>query len=113
MTTAAPAALAGTYTRLQVLLPAGNAVRGFSHAVNLKEVTNFGDAETSPTQVTLSAGTWTGYVTVFRVDETPSHGAYLYVWLTDRPDQDGLSAAFNVHAGALARLQIVPPGQTA
>lgn len=92
--------------------PNNNLVRGFSGAVNLKELTNFGDGLTSPSQITLSAGTWSGNVTVFRADLTVSRGANLYAWLPSAPATDGSSAPFNVNEGPLSRLQIVLPGQT-
>jgi len=92
--------------------PADNLVRGFSGTVSLKELTNFGDGLTSPSQVTLSAGTWTGSVTVYRADLTVSRGANLYAWLPESPTKDGSSTPFNVNEGSFARLQIVLPGQT-
>ena len=92
--------------------PNGNLVRGFSGVVNLKELTNFGDGLTSPSQVTLSAGTWSGNVSVFRADLTVNRGANLYAWLASATTTDGSSDPFNVNEGSFSRLQIVLPGQT-
>jgi hypothetical protein len=86
-------------------------VRGFNGAVSLKEITNYGDAEMSPSTVTMSGGSWSGSVTVYRVDETSTRGAVLYAWLPAIPSKDGTSEYFNVHPGPVARVQVVLPGQ--
>jgi hypothetical protein len=90
----------------------GNRVTGFSGAVNVKELTNFGDGLASPSQITLSAGTWTGAITVYRADLTVNRGANVYAWLPSNTSVDGTSPGFNVNPDAFARLQIVLPGQT-
>jgi hypothetical protein len=91
--------------------PANNTVQGFNGTVSMKELTNFGDGPTSPTQVTLSAGTWTGNVIVYRADPTVNRGGNVYVWVPAFPSKDGTSAPFNVRPGPFTRVQIVLPGQ--
>ena len=86
-------------------------VQGFNGVVNLKQKTNFGEAATSPSTVTMSNGSWSGNVTVYLKDEASSQGTTLYAWLTDQPGKDGTSEGFNVRAGSFKRLQIVLPGQ--
>jgi len=92
--------------------PAISKVTGFNGVVNLKQTTNFGQAATSPSTVTMSGGSWTGDITVFLKDETVNRGSVLYAWLADQPNKDGTSEGFNVRAGSFRRLQIVLPGQT-
>ena len=91
--------------------PANNIVTGFYGSVNLKEETNFGDGPVSPASVTLTAGSWTGDVTVFRADESSIKGANVYAWYPPDPTIDGSSDAFNCRPGSFARLQLVLPGQ--
>src|SRR5262249_23790715 len=86
-------------------------VQGFNGVVNLKQKTNFGEAATSPSTVTMSGGKWSGDVTVYLKDEASNLGTTLYAWLTDQPSKDGTSEGFNVRAGSFKRLQIVLPGQ--
>ena len=47
--------------------PARERVRG---VVRLHEMTSFGEGRTSPVTITLSGGTWTGGVSVYRADES-------------------------------------------
>jgi hypothetical protein len=92
--------------------PSLNTVQGFNGVVNLKEMTNFGDAACSPSTITLSNGSWSGSVTVYRMDQTAVRGAVLYAWLSDQPSKDGTSDWFNVNANSYSRILVVLPGQT-
>jgi hypothetical protein len=87
-------------------------VTGFNGVVNLKQITNFGEAATSPTTVTMSSGRWSGNVTVYLKDEASNRGSALYAWLAGYPGKDGTSEGFNVRANSFTRLQVVLPGQT-
>ena len=48
--------------------PTGALVSGFNGAVRLREITSFGEGRVSPSIVTMSSGSWSGSVTVFRAD---------------------------------------------
>lgn len=99
---------------VQAVDPNGNVVTGYSGAVSLKEITSFGDGRVSPASVTLSGGSWSGSVTMYRADETSINrgNVNLYAWLPSAPAKNGTSDPFTVHPGTFARLQAVPPGQT-
>jgi hypothetical protein len=94
--------------------PNGNLVSGFSGAVRLREITSYGDGRTSPEVVTLSNGSWTGPVTMYRADETSINrgNVNLYALLDQAPQKNGTSDPFTVHPGTPARVQIVVPGET-
>ena len=94
--------------------PNGNPVTGYSGTVQLKEITSYGDGRMTPSQVTLSGGSWSGSVTMYRADETSINrgNVNLYAWIANAPAKNGTSDPFTVHPGAFARLQVVPPGQT-
>jgi hypothetical protein len=91
----------------------GNTVGGFSGPVRLSQITSFGDGRMTPEVVTLSGGTWTGDVTLFRADETSINrgNVNIYAQLDSDPAKNGTSDPFTVHPGNFARLQIVVPGQ--
>jgi hypothetical protein len=93
--------------------PSGGVVSGYSGAVSLREVTSYGDGRVSPATVTLSGGSWTGPVTMYRADETSINrgNVNLCAWLPQAPAKNGTSDPFTVHPGPFARLQIVVPGQ--
>jgi hypothetical protein len=93
---------------------AGQTVTGYSGTVRLKEVTSYGDGSTSPSSVTLSAGTWSGPVAPLRADETSINrgNVNFYAWLESAPAKNGTRDPFTVHPGPAARLQVVLPGQT-
>jgi hypothetical protein len=93
---------------------AGNIVRGYSGPVRVKELTSYGDGSTSPSTVTLSAGTWTGGVTPYRADETSINrgNANLYADLASDPSKNGTSDPFTVHPGPFVRLQLIVPGES-
>jgi hypothetical protein len=94
--------------------PNGNLVSGFSGTVRLREITSYGDGRVSPEAVTLSGGTWTGAVTMYRADETSINrgNVNLYAFLEQAPQKNGTSDPFTVHPGTPARVQIVVPGET-
>ena len=94
--------------------PSGKTVSGYSGDVSIKEVTSYGDGRTSPATVTLSGGSWTGAVAMYRADETSINrgNVNLYAWLANAPAKNGTSDPFTVHPGSFARVQLVVPGQT-
>src|SRR5688572_593075 len=94
--------------------PNGNVVTGFSGAVRLREITSYGDGRVSPETVTLTNGSWTGGVTMYRADETSINrgNVNLYALLEQAPQKNGTSDPFTVHPGPAARVQIVVPGET-
>jgi hypothetical protein len=94
--------------------PSGSVVRGYSGSVRLKEVTSFGDGRVEPAQITLSSGSWTGSVTMYRADETSINrgNVNLYADLLGAPFKNGTSDPFTVHPSAFSRLQVVVPGET-
>jgi hypothetical protein len=89
-------------------------VSSFSGSVSLSEVTSLGAGRISPASVTMTAGQWSGSVTVYRADETaPSGGnAEVAAQVTGHPTQSGTSNGFVVHPGSFHRLQIVMPGES-
>jgi hypothetical protein len=94
--------------------PAGQVVTGYSGAVSLKEITSYGDGRVSPATVTLSAGQWSGSVTMYRADETSINrgNVNVYAFLDNAPQKNGTSDPFTVHPGPFSRLQVIVPGQT-
>lgn len=91
----------------------GNPVTGYSGQVNVREITSYGDGRCSPSVVTLSAGRWTGPVTMYRADETSINrgNVNLFAWLGAAPAVNGTSDPFTVHPGNFSRVQLVVPGQ--
>jgi hypothetical protein len=89
-------------------------VSGFAGAVRLSEVTSLGAGRISPAIVTMTAGQWSGSVTVYRADETaPTSGNALVAAEVDgNPSQSGTSNGFVVHPGPFKRLQVVMPGES-
>ena len=102
-------------TTITAVGPTGDPVVGYSGPVSLQELTSFGPGRIEPAVVTLSQGSWSGSVTVFRADESDisSGNANMYVYLASDPAKNGTSNPFVVHPGPLSRLQLVLPGQTA
>jgi hypothetical protein len=94
--------------------PGGAIVTGYNGVVQLKEITSYGDGRTSPTQVTLTNGSWTGPVTPYRADETSINrgNVNFYAWLANAPAKNGTSDPFTVHPGNFSRVQLVVPGET-
>ncbi len=99
---------------LQAVDALGNVVTGYAGPVDLREITSFGEGRVSPSVVTLSSGTWTGPLTMYRADETAINrgNVNLYAWLPQAPTKNGTSDPFTVHPGTFARLQLVLPGQS-
>ncbi|HEX5131681.1 MAG TPA: FlgD immunoglobulin-like domain containing protein [Candidatus Krumholzibacteria bacterium] len=92
--------------------PAGNPV-SYSGPVSLNEVTSYGDGRISPATVTLSGGSWSGSVTMFRADETSINrgNVNIVAYLAADPSINGTSDPFTVHPGAFTRVQMIVPGQ--
>jgi hypothetical protein len=101
-------------TILTAINPNGQTVTGFNGQVHLKEITSLGDGRISPEYVTLTNGSWSGNVIVYRADETNINrgNVNLYAYLDAAPQKNGTSDPFVVHPGPLARVQIVVPGET-
>ena len=100
-------------TTISAVDPSGNVVSGYNGTVSIKEITSYGDGRTSPTSVTLTGGTWSGSVAMYRADETSINrgNVNLYAWLPSAPAKNGTSDPFTVHPGNFARVQIVTPGE--
>ncbi len=94
--------------------PNGNTVTGYTGPVGLREITSYGDGRMSPSQVTLTSGTWTGSVTMYRADETSINrgNVNLFAYDLNNSSKNGTSDPFTVHPGPFSRLQLVVPGQT-
>ena len=101
-------------TTLTAVDPNGNVVTGYAGPVGLKEVTSFGDGRTSPTQVTLTGGVWSGNLTMYRADETSINRGNVNKYAYDlvNPSKNGSSDPFVVHPGAFAKVQVIVPGTT-
>ncbi len=93
--------------------PQGDVVTGFSGQVNLQQLTSFGVGRIEPSVVTLSNGSWSGNVTMYRADETAINrgNVNIYAFLPGSPGVNGTSDPFTVHPGSFSRVQIVVPGQ--
>jgi hypothetical protein len=104
-------AMATTVTAVD---PSGRTVTGYSGPVRLKEITSYGDGRVAPEVITLSAGQWSGSVTMYRADETSINrgNVNLYAWLENAPGKNGTSDPFTVHPGSFSRVQIVVPGES-
>jgi hypothetical protein len=94
--------------------PNGGVVTGYSGSVRLKELTSFGEGRISPDIITLSQGTWSGPVIMYRADETNINrgNVNIYAFIESAPSKNGTSDPFVVHPGSFARVQIVLPGET-
>ena len=94
--------------------PNGNTVTGFNGQVNLRELTSYGDGRISPASVTLTNGTWSGNVTMYRADETSINrgNVNMYAAYASNTAKNGTSDPFVVHPAAFSRLQIIVPGLT-
>jgi hypothetical protein len=101
-------------TTVNAVDPNGSTVTGFSGAVDLAEITSYGPGRIVPSQVTLSNGTWSGNVTMYRADETSINRGNVNIEATlpGAPSVNGISDPFTVHPGSFARVQVVVPGQT-
>ncbi len=93
--------------------PVGEIVSGFSGQVRLREITSYGEGRITPDLVTLSNGTWSGSVTMYRADETSINrgNVNIYALLDADPTKNGTSDPFTVHPSPFERLQIIVPGE--
>jgi predicted RNA-binding protein with TRAM domain len=93
--------------------PVGDLVSGFTGQVRLQEITSYGDGRIEPSVVTLTNGTWSGSVRLYRADETSINrgNVNIYALLASDPTKNGTSDPFTVHPGPMARVQIVVPGE--
>jgi flagellar hook capping protein FlgD len=95
--------------------PNGGTVTAYTGPVTLREITSFGEGRISPASVTLTNGTWSGNVTLYRADETSINRGNVNLYALDEtyPSKNGTSDPFTVHPGAFSKVQVVVPGQTA
>ena len=85
----------------------------YSGPISLNQVTSYGDGRIVPATVTLSVGSWSGSVTMYRADETSINrgNVNIVAYLAADPSINGTSDPFTVHPGPFNRLQVVVPGQ--
>jgi hypothetical protein len=100
-------------TSITAVDPNGNPVTGYNGPVYLSEITSYGDGRIQPSMVTMSNGSWSGSVTMYRADETSINrgNVNMYAYLAADPSINGTSDPFTVHPGPFSRVQIVVPGQ--
>jgi predicted RNA-binding protein with TRAM domain len=93
--------------------PVGEIVSGFSGPVRLQEITSYGEGRIEPSLVTLTNGSWSGSVTMYRADETSINRGNVNInaRLDADPTKNGTSDPFTIHPGPFSRVQIVVPGQ--
>lgn len=99
--------------------PSGNTVTGYTGPAVLQEITSFGPGRitasgSGDSTITLTAGVWSGNVTMYRADETSINRGNVNVYAYDRanPTKNGTSDPFTVHPGSFTRVQIIVPGQS-
>jgi hypothetical protein len=94
--------------------PNGGTVTAYTGPVTLREITSFGEGRISPASITLTNGTWSGNVTMYRADETSINRGNVNLYALDEtyPSKNGTSDPFTVHPGTFTKVQIVVPGQT-
>lgn len=94
--------------------PIGDPATGFDGPVRLLENTSFGIGRIEPELITLTNGSWSGSVTMYRADETSINrgNVNIVARLVSNPSIDGTSDPFTVHPGAFSRLQIIVPGES-
>jgi hypothetical protein len=99
-------------TTITAVDPNGSTVP-YNGPISLNEVTSYGDGRISPATVTLSGGTWSGSVTMYRADETSINrgNVNMFAYLAADPSINGTSDPFTVHPGPFNRLQVIVPGQ--
>jgi len=93
--------------------PNGDPVTGFSGNVDLQEITSFGVGRITPSLITMSNGTWSGGLTMYRADETSINrgNVNIYAFLSSNTAVNGTSDPFTVHPGTFSRVQVVVPGE--
>ncbi|HXV12813.1 MAG TPA: hypothetical protein VEC56_01275 [Candidatus Krumholzibacteria bacterium] len=86
---------------------------GYSGPVSLNQITSYGLGRITPETITLSNGTWSGNVTMYRADETSINRGNVNIeaYLAADPSINGTSDPFTVHPGPFRKLQLVVPGQ--
>ena len=101
-------------TTIEAIDAGGKVVSGFTGQVQLREITSFGEGRIEPSLVTLTNGTWSGSVTMYRADETSINRGNVNIdaSLVGSAAINGASDPFTVHPGNFSRLQIIAPGQT-
>ena len=85
----------------------GNTIPTYSGNLNLNVST--GSETISPQQITINNGVWTGQVTLTKASQFVT----LNVSDMTQPPHTGSSNQFTVQAGALTKLQVLLPGETA
>jgi hypothetical protein len=95
--------------------PNGGTVTAYTGPVTLREITSFGEGRVSPASITLTNGTWSGNVTMYRADETSINRGNVNLYALDEtyPSKNGTSDPFTVHPGTFSKVQVVVPGETA
>ncbi len=101
------------YVSLMAVDPNGQVVTGFSGAVHLRQITSYGEGRITPSIVTLTQGSWSGPVTMYRADETSINrgNVNIMAYLATDPTKNGISDPFTIHPGPFSRVQIIVPGQ--
>jgi hypothetical protein len=94
--------------------PNGGTVTAYNGPVSLREITSYGEGRISPETVTLTNGTWSGNLTMYRADETSINrgNVNMEAYLASNPAKKGTSDPFVVHPGAFSKMQVIVPGQT-
>ena len=93
--------------------PAGEVVTGFTGSIHLRQITSYGEGRVLPEEVTLTEGTFSGFLTMYRADESSINrgNVNIFAFLGANPSINGTSDPFIVHPGPFERVQIVVPGQ--
>ncbi len=92
----------------------GSLVGTFSGTAGLTQSTSFGAGRILPQEIGFEGGSWTGYVTLYRADETEGEcygGNVTISAALEGGGPAGESNCFTVHPGDFARLQVIVPGQ--
>ena len=81
-------------------------------SVALHQLTSLGQGVVSPTSIDLSGGTWSGNVTFYLADPTPTSRGSVHLKANHTSsDLAGLSNSFHVGPGPYSRLLVILPGQ--
>lgn len=93
--------------------PSGEVVTGFTGSIHLRQITSYGEGRILPEEVTLTEGTFSGFLTMYRADESSINrgNVNIFAFLEANPSINGTSDPFIVHPGPFERVQIVVPGQ--
>jgi len=92
--------------------PNGSQV-SYTGPVSLREITSYGEGRITPATISMSGGSWSGNVTMYRADETSINRGNVNVgaYLAADPSINGTSDPFTVHPGPFTRVQLIVPGQ--